>query len=105
MDREAHTRVLLHAPPFQAADVKKTSTEAPAAAEPAPPLKSKEEPKAAAKTAESTAESKAAGTAAQTGEESPSAPKKLEKRNSIQLFFKILVSLHQGAAPGLGWFQ
>lgn len=82
-----------HTPTLQAADAKKTSPEVPAATEAAPPVKTKEEPKAAAKTSESTGESKAAGTAAQAGEEAPSAPRKLEKRNSIQLFFKILVSV------------
>lgn len=96
MDREADTRVPhthTHTPTLQAADAKKTSPEVPAATEAAPPVKTKEEPKAAAKISESTGESKAAGTAAQAGEEAPSAPKKLEKRNSIQLFFKILVSV------------
>lgn len=94
MDRHADRHVLLHVRTFQAADPKKASPEVPAAAEPAPPVKTKEEPKPAAKTSETTAESKAAVTAAQTGNDAPSAPKKLEKRNSVQLFFKILVSVH-----------
>lgn len=90
MDREAGRHVL-PIRTFQAADPKKASPEVPAAAEPAPAVKTKEEPRATAKTSESTAESKAAVTAPQTGDDAPSAPKKLEKRNSIQLFFKILV--------------
>lgn len=76
---------------FQAADSKKASPAPPAAAEPAPAAKTKEEPKPAAKTSETNADNKPAVTAVQTGEDSPTAPKKLEKRNSIQLFFKILV--------------
>ena len=53
--------------------------------------KAKEEPKAATKTAEASVENKAPSEAAQGGDESAKAPKKLEKRNSINLFFKTLV--------------
>ncbi|XP_056897012.1 breast carcinoma-amplified sequence 1 isoform X4 [Takifugu flavidus] len=73
----------------KAADPKKASPAPPAAAEPAPAVKTKEEPKPAAKPSETPADNKAAVTAAQAGEDAPSGPKKLEKRNSIQLFFKI----------------
>lgn len=58
-----------------------------AAAEPGP---AKEEAPKAAKSAEASAESKPATSAPSGGQEAGSAPKKLEKRNSIHLFFKTL---------------
>lgn len=93
--RDTVRHVLLCLQNFQAADPKKASPAPPAAAEPAPAVKTKEEPKPAAKPSETTADNKAAVTAAQTGEDAPSGPKKLEKRNSIQLFFKIRVRAPQ----------
>lgn len=63
---------------------------APAAAAGGEPGPSKEEPPKAAKSTEATAEAKPATAAPSGGEEAASAPKKLEKRNSITLFFKNL---------------
>lgn len=76
---------------FQAADPKKSTPAPAAAADPAPSVKTKEEPKPAAKSTEAVVENKAAATAVQTRDDASSVPKKLEKRNSIQLFFKSLV--------------
>ena len=76
---------------IQAAEPKKETAAPPAAAEAAPNTKAKEEPKAATKTAEASVEIKPSSEAAQGGDESAKAPKKLEKRNSINLFFKTLV--------------
>lgn len=76
----------------QAADPKKaTPAPAAAAAEAAQTAKAKEEPKPAAKSSEAAADNKPPAVASQTGDDAASVPKKLEKRNSIQLFFKILV--------------
>ncbi|XP_059903335.1 breast carcinoma-amplified sequence 1 isoform X9 [Gadus macrocephalus] len=73
-----------------AAEPKKETAAPPAAMEAAQNTKAKEEPKAATKTAEASVENKAPSEAAQGGDESAKAPKKLEKRNSINLFFKTL---------------
>nr|XP_046253611.1 breast carcinoma-amplified sequence 1 isoform X6 [Scatophagus argus] len=74
----------------KAADPKK-ATPAPAAATEAPqPVKAKEEPKAVAKSSEASVDSKPVSVASPAGDDVASVPKKLEKRNSIQLFFKIL---------------
>ncbi|XP_015228621.1 PREDICTED: protein ENL-like [Cyprinodon variegatus] len=73
-----------------AADPKKTSPTPPAAAESPQPVKAKEEPKAAAKPSEVVADSKPASAASPAGDDAANAAKKLEKRNSIQLFFKNL---------------
>lgn len=73
----------------QAANPKKVTPAPAAAAEAAQTAKTKEEPKPAAKSSE--ADSKPPAVASQTGDDAASVPKKLEKRNSIQLIFKILV--------------
>ncbi|XP_029292417.1 breast carcinoma-amplified sequence 1 isoform X4 [Cottoperca gobio] len=65
----------------------KSATPAPAAA--AETVKAKEEPKAAAKSSEAVVENKPT-VASQADDDAANVPKKLEKRNSIQLFFKIL---------------
>lgn len=72
----------------QAAEPKKASPAPPAAAEAAQTAKAKEEPKAAGKTAEAGADHKPVSGAPQSGDDTP---KKLEKRNSFQNFFKNLV--------------
>lgn len=74
--------------PVQAADPKKAT---PAPAEAAQTAKTKDEPKPAAKSSEAPADSKPPAVASQTGDDTAAVPKKLEKRNSIQLIFKILV--------------
>lgn len=76
---------------FQAAEPKKTSSTSPAATEAAQAVKAKEEPKPAAKSSEAVVDNKPVSAASQAGEEAVNLPKKLEKRNSIQLFFKNLV--------------
>lgn len=76
---------------LQASDAKKPSPAPAAAAEPAQTVKPKEEPKPSAKTSEPAADNKPAAAAPQTGDESAQVPKKLEKRNSVQLFFRALV--------------
>ncbi|KAM9751772.1 breast carcinoma-amplified sequence 1 isoform 6-T6 [Menidia menidia] len=73
-----------------AADPKKMTPTPPAEAEAAQAVKAKEEPKAAAKSPEAVVESKLASVASQSGDDAPNVPRKLEKRNSIQLFFKNL---------------
>ncbi|XP_051281187.1 breast carcinoma-amplified sequence 1 isoform X8 [Dicentrarchus labrax] len=73
-----------------AADPKKAAPAPAAAAEAAQTVKAKEEPKAAAKSSEAVVDSKPATVASQAGDDAANVPKKLEKRNSIQLFFKIL---------------
>ncbi|XP_039656286.1 breast carcinoma-amplified sequence 1 isoform X8 [Perca fluviatilis] len=70
----------------KAADPQKASP-APAAAE---TVKAKEEPKAAAKSSEAVVDNKPASVAPQAGDDAANVPRKLEKRNSIQLFFKHL---------------
>ncbi|XP_078806342.1 breast carcinoma-amplified sequence 1 isoform X4 [Oryzias latipes] len=73
-----------------AAEPKKTAASPPAAAEAALAVKAKEEPKPAAKSTEAAAENKPASTVSQAADDAAGVPKKLEKRNSIQLFFKNL---------------
>ncbi|MED6244762.1 hypothetical protein ATANTOWER_023617 [Ataeniobius toweri] len=73
-----------------AADPKKTTSTPPVTAESPQPVTAKEEPKAAAKSSEAVVDSKPASAASPAGDDAASAPKKLEKRNSIQLFFKTL---------------
>lgn len=75
----------------QAADPKKATSAPAAAAEPAQVAKAKEEPKAAAKSSEAVVDNKPVLVASQAADDGASVPKKLEKRNSIQLFFKTLV--------------
>ncbi|KAL3974912.1 hypothetical protein ACER0C_023538 [Sarotherodon galilaeus] len=74
----------------QAAEPKKVTPTPPAAAEAAQAVKAKEEPKVAAKSSEQAADNKPASVPSQAGDDAASVPKKLEKRNSIQLFFKNL---------------
>ncbi|XP_032377176.1 breast carcinoma-amplified sequence 1 isoform X3 [Etheostoma spectabile] len=62
----------------------------PAPAAGAEPVKAKEEPKAAAKSSEAVVDNKPASGAPQAGDDAANVPRKLEKRNSIQLFFKHL---------------
>lgn len=76
---------------FQAAEPKKATPTPPAATEAAQAVKGKEEPKVAAKTSEQATDNKPASVASHAGDDAASMPKKLEKRNSIQLFFKNLV--------------
>ncbi|KAF6737082.1 hypothetical protein FQA47_014188 [Oryzias melastigma] len=73
-----------------AAEPKKTAASPPAAAEAAVAVKAKEEPKPAAKSSEAAAETKPASAVSQPADDAASVPKKLEKRNSIHLFFKNL---------------
>ncbi|XP_054912955.1 breast carcinoma-amplified sequence 1 isoform X2 [Poeciliopsis prolifica] len=72
-----------------AADPKQTTPTPPAPAESPQPAKAKEEPKAVAKS-EAVVDSKLVAAASPAGDDAASQPKKLEKRNSIQLFFKNL---------------
>ncbi|XP_029363246.1 breast carcinoma-amplified sequence 1 isoform X3 [Echeneis naucrates] len=75
----------------KSADPKKASSApAAAAAEAAQGVKAKEEPKPGAKSSEGVVDSKQASVASQAGDDAASVPRKLEKRNSIQLFFKNL---------------
>lgn len=74
---------------LQDADPKK-ATPAPAAGAPEA-VKAKEEPKGAPKSSEAAVDNKPASVAPQAGDDAANVPKKLEKRNSIQLFFKNLV--------------
>ncbi|XP_017274706.1 breast carcinoma-amplified sequence 1 isoform X4 [Kryptolebias marmoratus] len=73
-----------------AAEPKKTTSAPAAAAEAAQAVKAKEEPKYAAKSSEAAVDNKPVSAAYQAGDDAASAPKKLEKRNSIHLFFKAL---------------
>ncbi|XP_044208752.1 breast carcinoma-amplified sequence 1 isoform X10 [Thunnus albacares] len=73
-----------------AAEPKKATPAPAAAAEGAQTVKAKEEPKGAAKSSEAAADNKPASVASQAGDDAANVPKKLEKRNSIQLFFKAL---------------
>uniref|UniRef100_UPI0037E8389D breast carcinoma-amplified sequence 1 isoform X6 n=1 Tax=Semicossyphus pulcher TaxID=241346 RepID=UPI0037E8389D len=68
-----------------AAEPKKAAPAPAAAAEAA---KAKDEPKAAAKTSEAVVDNKPASAASQAAEAAANVPKKLEKKNSINLFFK-----------------
>ncbi|XP_027866808.1 breast carcinoma-amplified sequence 1 isoform X3 [Xiphophorus couchianus] len=72
-----------------AADPKMTTPTPPAPAELPQPAKAKEEPKAVAKS-EAVVDSKPAAASSPAGDDAASQPKRLEKRNSIQLFFKNL---------------
>ncbi|XP_023190245.1 proteoglycan 4-like isoform X4 [Xiphophorus maculatus] len=72
-----------------AADPKMTTPTPPAPAESPQPAKAKEEPKAVAKS-EAVVDSKPAAASSPAGDDAASQPKRLEKRNSIQLFFKNL---------------
>ncbi|XP_055366274.1 breast carcinoma-amplified sequence 1 isoform X3 [Betta splendens] len=69
---------------------KKAASAPTAAAEAAQPAKAKEEPKTVAKSSEAVVENKQPAAVVQAGDTGASVPKKLEKRNSIQLFFKNL---------------
>ncbi|KAK2851876.1 hypothetical protein Q5P01_008152 [Channa striata] len=73
-----------------AAEPKKATSAPAAAAEAAQAGKPKEEPKTAAKSPEAVVDSKPATVASQAGDDAASVPRKLEKRNSIHLFFKNL---------------
>ncbi|XP_034058476.1 breast carcinoma-amplified sequence 1 isoform X14 [Gymnodraco acuticeps] len=81
----------------KAADPKKAPP-APAAA--AETVKAKEEPKAAAKS-EAVVENKPAAVAPPDGEDAAHAPRKLEKRNSIHLFFKTLGQRRSSTEAGV----
>ncbi|KAJ4934422.1 hypothetical protein JOQ06_007217 [Pogonophryne albipinna] len=81
----------------KAADPKKAPP-APAAA--AETVKAKEEPKAAAKS-EAVVENKPAAVAPPAGEDAAHAPRKLEKRNSINLFFKTLGQRRSSTEAGV----
>ncbi len=73
----------------KAPEPKKETPAAPPVAEAAPPAKAKEEPKPAGAPAPQAApDNKSADS---TENDSPNMPRKLEKRNSLQLFFKTLV--------------
>ena len=87
---------------FQAAEPKKATPAPAAAAEGAQTVKAKEEPKGAAKSSEAAADNKPASVASQAGDDAANVPKKLEKRNSIQLFFKALVR-KTSLFPRYGW--
>ncbi|XP_022045492.1 breast carcinoma-amplified sequence 1 isoform X8 [Acanthochromis polyacanthus] len=73
-----------------AAEPKTATPTPPAAAEATQAVKAKEEPKAAAKSSEAVVDNKPASVASQAGDDAANVPKRLEKRNSIQLFFKNL---------------
>ncbi|KAK5864048.1 hypothetical protein PBY51_001024 [Eleginops maclovinus] len=77
----------------------KKATPAPAAA--AETVKAKEEPKAAAKSSEAVVENKPAAVAPLAGEDAANVPKKLEKRNSIHLFFKNLGQRRSSTEAGV----
>lgn len=85
----------------KAADPKKATPAPAAAAEAAQTAKAKEEPKAAAKSSEAAGDSKAASAAPQAGDEPASVPRKLEKRNSIHLFFKNLGQRRNSSEAGV----
>uniref|UniRef100_G3PAV0 Uncharacterized protein n=1 Tax=Gasterosteus aculeatus TaxID=69293 RepID=G3PAV0_GASAC len=82
----------------KAADPKKASP-APAAAPET--VKAKEEPKAAAKLSEAVVDNKPASVASQAAGDAAKAPKKLEKRNSIHQFFKILGQKRNSTDAGI----
>ncbi|XP_037098122.1 breast carcinoma-amplified sequence 1 isoform X2 [Syngnathus acus] len=73
-----------------ASDPKKASPAPVKAADASPTVKTKEEPKAAAKSCEVVIDDKAASVAPKAGDSAANAAKKSEKRNSIQLFLKHL---------------
>ncbi|XP_067301747.1 breast carcinoma-amplified sequence 1 isoform X1 [Pseudorasbora parva] len=70
----------------KAPEPKKETPAPPPVAEAAPAVKAKEEPKPAAPAPQTAPDNKSVGST----EASPNMPRKLEKRNSIQLFFKTL---------------
>lgn len=72
----------------KAPEPKKETPAAPPVAEAAPPAKAKEEPKPASPAPQAALDNKSADS---TDNASPNMPRKLEKRNSLQLFFKNLV--------------
>ncbi|KAM7411265.1 hypothetical protein PAMA_021314 [Pampus argenteus] len=74
----------------KAAESKKATPAPAAAAEAAQTVKAKEEPKAAGKSSEAVVDNKLASVASQAGDDAAKEPRKLEKRNSIHLFFKTL---------------
>ncbi|KAM8862739.1 breast carcinoma-amplified sequence 1 isoform 2-T2 [Spinachia spinachia] len=82
----------------KAADPKKAS---PAPAAGAETVKAKEEPKAAAKSSEAVADNKPASVASQAAGDAANAPKKVEKRNSIHQFFKILGQKRNSTDAGI----
>ncbi|XP_025757683.1 breast carcinoma-amplified sequence 1 isoform X5 [Oreochromis niloticus] len=84
-----------------AAEPKKVTPTPPAAAEAAQAVKAKEEPKVAAKSSEQAADNKPASVPSQAGDDAASVPKKLEKRNSIQLFFKNLTQKRPSTDAGV----
>ncbi|TKS76632.1 hypothetical protein D9C73_010721 [Collichthys lucidus] len=84
---------------FKAADPKKATPAPAAAGEAAQAAKAKEEPKAAAAKSSEAVVDKPASAASQAGDDAANVPKKLEKRNSIQLFFKILVRRASPTSP------
>ncbi|RXN13914.1 neurofilament heavy polypeptide-like isoform X2 [Labeo rohita] len=71
-----------------APEPKKETPAAPPVAEAAPPAKAKEEPKPVAPAPQAAPDNKSVDS---TDNSSPNMPRKLEKRNSLQLFFKNLV--------------
>ncbi|XP_030589463.1 breast carcinoma-amplified sequence 1 isoform X9 [Archocentrus centrarchus] len=85
----------------QAAEPKKATPTPPVATEAAQAVKTKEEPKVASKTSEQAADNKPASAASQAGDDAASMPKKLEKRNSIQLFFKNLTQKRHSTDAGV----
>ncbi|XP_042606950.1 alanine and proline-rich secreted protein Apa-like [Cyprinus carpio] len=70
-----------------APEPKKDTPAAPPVAEAAPPAKAKEEPRPTTPAQQAVPDNKSADS---TGNASPNMPHKLEKRNSLQLFFKNL---------------
>lgn len=72
----------------KAPEPKKETPAAPPVAEAAPPAKAKEEQKPTAPALQAAPDNKSADS---TENASPNMPRKLEKRNSLQLFFKTLV--------------
>ncbi|XP_067383463.1 breast carcinoma-amplified sequence 1 isoform X11 [Channa argus] len=74
----------------KAPEPKKATSAPAAAAEAAQAGKPKEEPKTAAKSSEAVVDSKQTTVASQAGDNGASVSRKLEKRNSIHLFFKNL---------------
>ncbi|XP_053704327.1 breast carcinoma-amplified sequence 1 isoform X2 [Synchiropus splendidus] len=77
------------------------TTSASSAAEPAPAAKAKEEPKVAVKSPEPPVEAKPAPAPPQAAEAAANSPKKLEKRNSIGLFFKNLSQKRNSTDAGI----
>ncbi|XP_056129526.1 breast carcinoma-amplified sequence 1 [Lampris incognitus] len=74
----------------KATEAKKVTPAPAAASEAAQTVKAKEEPKSCTKSPEAPVDNKSVSGASQGGDESANIPRKLEKRNSIHLFFKNL---------------